>query len=81
MSSIFYEIVSRKNLELKLVVTGAHLSSKFGMTIKEIEKDGFQIVKKIKSYQSNDTLASRVTGMGLQLQKISETIKNYRLIL
>ena len=40
------EIEADKNLELQIIVTGMHLSSEFGLTYKEIEKD-FKIDKKI----------------------------------
>ena len=35
-------------LELQIVVTGMHLSPEFGLTYKEIEKDGFYINKKVE---------------------------------
>jgi len=41
--------------ELQFIVTGAHLSKKFGETYKEIEKDGFTINYKIDLHLSNDT--------------------------
>ncbi len=40
---ILSKISSSKNLELHLIVTGMHLSKKFGLTINEIKKDGFKI--------------------------------------
>ena len=48
------EIETDKNLELQLIVTGMHLSSEFGLTYKEIEKD-FKIDKKIDMHLSSDT--------------------------
>ena len=36
-------ISSSKNLDLFLIVTGMHLSKKYGLTINEIKKDGFKI--------------------------------------
>lgn len=40
---VLNEIVSSKNLELFLIVTGMHLSKKYGFTVNEIKKDGFKI--------------------------------------
>lgn len=37
-----------KEFDIKLVVTGTHLSEKYGFTYKEIEKDGFPIASKIE---------------------------------
>lgn len=42
-------------LELSLVVTGSHLSEKYGNTYRDIEKDGFAINKKIPIIQEDDT--------------------------
>ena len=42
-------------LELQLIVTGMHLSPEFGLTYKEIERDGFIIDKKIEMILSADT--------------------------
>ena len=41
------EIKKDQKLELQIIVTGMHLSHEFGLTYKEIEKDGFKINKKI----------------------------------
>ena len=34
-------------LELQIIATGMHLSPEYGLTYHEIEKDGFQINKKV----------------------------------
>ena len=43
MSSVFRAVSDHPQLELQLVVTGAHLSDAFGSTINEIQADGFTI--------------------------------------
>ncbi len=42
------EIQRDADLELQLIVTGMHLPPEFGLTYREIEKDGFKIDKKIE---------------------------------
>ena len=54
-------------LELQLVVTGMHLSPEFGLTYREIEKDGFKINYKIEMLLSSDTPAGLAKSMGLGL--------------
>lgn len=49
------EIKADKALELQVVVTGMHLSPEYGMTYKEIEKDGFKISHKIKISLNDDS--------------------------
>jgi len=55
------------NLELQVVATGMHLSPEFGLTYKEIIKDGFTINKKIEMLVSADTPSaiSKSTGLGI----------------
>ena len=58
------EVEKDKNLKLQLIVTGMHLSSKFGSTYKEIEKD-FKIDKKIDIHLSSDTSIGISRSMGI----------------
>ena len=60
-----------KNLKLQLIVTGMHLSSEFGLTYKEIEKD-FKIDKKIEMLLSSDTPIGISKSMGLAQISLSE---------
>ena len=46
---ILREIKKNKKMDYYLVVSGAHLDSDFGNTLKEIKKKGFVIHKKVKS--------------------------------
>lgn len=52
---------------LQILVTGMHLSPEFGLTYKEIEKDGFQIHEKVEMLLSSDTDAgiTKSTGLGM----------------
>lgn len=52
-------------LKLQLIVTGMHLSPEFGLTVKEIEKDGFPIAEKVEMLLSSDTEIAIATSMGL----------------
>ena len=60
-------IQKSKVLELQIVVTGMHLSPEFGLTYREIEKDGFKIDRKVEMLLSADTPSSisKSTGIGL----------------
>jgi UDP-N-acetylglucosamine 2-epimerase (non-hydrolysing)/GDP/UDP-N,N'-diacetylbacillosamine 2-epimerase (hydrolysing) len=52
-------------LELQLVVTGMHLSPEFGMTVKEIENDGFPITERVEMLLSSDTETVIAISMGI----------------
>ena len=58
------EIEQDKQLELQLIVTGMHLSSEFGLTYREVEKE-FKIDKKIEMLLSSDTPIGLSKSMGL----------------
>ena len=65
------EIQSDKDMQLQLIVTGMHLSSEFGLTYKEIEKN-FKIDKKIEMLLSSDTVLGISKSMGLAQISFSE---------
>ena len=52
-------------LTLQVIATGMHLSPEFGLTFREIEKDGFQIDRKVEMLTSSDTAAGIAKSMGL----------------
>ena len=60
-------ILKSKYMELQVIATGMHLSNEFGLTYKDIEKDGFTINQKIEILLSADTPSaiSKSTGIGL----------------
>jgi GDP/UDP-N,N'-diacetylbacillosamine 2-epimerase (hydrolysing) len=53
------------DLELRLIVTGTHLSPEFGFTVREIEKDGFPVADKVEMLLSSDSEAAIASSMGL----------------
>ena len=58
-------IKKSSKLELQVVATGMHLSPDFGLTFKEIEKDGFIINRKVETLVSSDNPIGVVKSMGL----------------
>ena len=53
------------DLTLQLLVSGMHLSSEFGETYKQIEKDGFNIDEKIEILLSSNSSVGTAKSMGL----------------
>ncbi len=52
-------------LELHLIVSGMHLSSEFGYTVKEVEADGFQITDRVAMLLSSDTPEGIAKSIGM----------------
>ncbi|WP_275943989.1 UDP-N-acetylglucosamine 2-epimerase [Aliarcobacter cryaerophilus] len=71
------EIEADKELQLQVIVTGMHLSSEFGLTYKEIEKE-FKINKKIEMLLSSDTSIGISKSMGLAQISFSEAYEELK---
>ena len=66
------------NFDLILIVTGMHLSQEFGLTIKEIEKDGYKITDKVEVLLSSDTSTSICKSIGLGLIGFADKFDLYK---
>jgi UDP-N-acetylglucosamine 2-epimerase (non-hydrolysing)/GDP/UDP-N,N'-diacetylbacillosamine 2-epimerase (hydrolysing) len=58
-------IADDPELELQLVVTGAHLAPEFGLTYRAIESDGFRIDRRIEIQLSSDTSVGMAKSVGI----------------
>ncbi len=54
-----------KAFDLRVLVTGMHLSPDFGLTYRQIEKDGFRIDKKVEMLLSSDTETGISKSIGI----------------
>jgi GDP/UDP-N,N'-diacetylbacillosamine 2-epimerase (hydrolysing) len=66
------------DLHLQVIATGMHLSPEFGLTYREIEKDGFAIDRKVEMLLSSDTPAGVTKSMGLGLIGFGEAIEQLK---
>ena len=57
---------------LQFVVTGMHLSPEFGLTYKQIEKDGYPILRKVETLLSSDSSVGVSKAVGLGVISFSE---------
>lgn len=62
---ILQRIQADPELKLLLFVCGAHLLPQYGMTVKEIEADGFPIAERVEMLLPSDTPAAVGESMGL----------------
>ena len=65
LSPLMKKILDDPDLELQIIVTGAHLSPEFGLTWKEIEGDGFPIHKRVEMLLSGDSPVAVTKSLGL----------------
>jgi len=72
------EIQEDGELQLQIIATGMHLSPEFGLTYRQIEKDGFKIDKKIEMLLSSDTPVGISKSMGLGMIGFAETYSDLK---
>ena len=79
---LFYPLAQRikddKDLDLQIIATGMHLSEKYGLTYKEIERDGFKIDKKEEILTEDDTEEGTAKFTALGIIKITEALKEIK---
>jgi len=68
-------VLDATDLELQIIATGMHLSPEFGLTYREIEKDGFHIDRKVEMLLSSDTPTGVTKSMGLGLIGLGEALQ------
>jgi GDP/UDP-N,N'-diacetylbacillosamine 2-epimerase (hydrolysing) len=61
-----------KNLNLELVITGSHISKKYGLTLEEIISDGFQNFHTVDMQLGDDTSKGITKSMGLGLIEFAD---------
>jgi len=76
--SVLRMIDDDPDLQLKLFVTGMHLSPEYGMTVGEIEKDGFDIAERVEMLISSDTATGVATSMGLGTIGFAQAFSRFR---
>lgn len=69
---LILKLLSDTFFDVKVVVTGTHLSQEFGMTVNEIINDRIPIDKKIEIVMSSDSNVAVSKSMGLALISFSE---------
>lgn len=72
------EIIKSKKLDLKLIVTGMHLSKKHGYTIREIKKDGFRIAAKIPIMPKGDSTYDMARTLGKGITDFSNVLRKLK---
>lgn len=78
LKNVIEKIDKSEQLELCLMVTGAHLVAEYGMTVNEIEQDGYEISEKIDMLLSSNTCTSISKSMGLAMILFAEAFERQK---
>lgn len=73
--SVLYRMFHQDDeIDFSLIVTGAHLSTKFGLTVRQIEEDGLIINHKIFSLIDSDEKIGRILSLSNQINNLAHAL-------
>lgn len=75
---ILDRIGRRRDLRLSLIVTGAHLERAFGLTHRDIQRDGFKIAARIRSLKPASTPLSIAQSIGIAVSGLAQAYERLR---
>jgi len=67
-----------KKFDLSIIVTGSHLEKKYGASIKNITKDGFKKLHKIRLFLSKDKVENITRSTALGILSFSKKLKQIK---
>jgi UDP-hydrolysing UDP-N-acetyl-D-glucosamine 2-epimerase len=73
-----HDLSRHPDVDLQLIVLGAHLSPEFGHTIREIERDGLAIAARIECLLSSDTDVGMAKTIGLATLSLADCLGQMR---
>ncbi len=78
LSPLYQLLNDCDQIELKLLVSGAHLSHSYGNTVDYIKKDNFDILLQIETLIDSDSNQSRIKSASILLQNSIDVIAQYK---
>lgn len=75
---VLRELAADPKAELQIAVTGMHLSPEFGLTFREIERDGFKIDYKVEMLLSSDSAVGITKSIGLGVIGFADAFDSLR---
>jgi UDP-hydrolysing UDP-N-acetyl-D-glucosamine 2-epimerase len=71
---VLHDLKATHDIELQLLVTGMHLAPEFGLTVRDIEADGFAISRRVEMLLSSDTPGGIAKSIGLGVIGMSDAL-------
>jgi UDP-N-acetylglucosamine 2-epimerase (non-hydrolysing)/GDP/UDP-N,N'-diacetylbacillosamine 2-epimerase (hydrolysing) len=78
LSSLYKILHDDKDIDFKLLVSGAHLSAENGYTKQYIEEDSFNVLLEIETLISADSLKSKLKTASIFLQNSIDIVAQYK---
>ena len=77
MSSLYKLLAKTSDVDLKLLVGGAHLSKTYGYSINLIKNDGIPILMSVESLIDGDSPSSRIKTASIMLQNVIDCVVSW----
>ena len=74
LSPIMRAVATNPDATLQMVATNMHLSPAHGMTVREIEADGFTVNRRVEMMLDADTPSATVKSMGVELIGMADAL-------
>lgn len=78
LKNVMCGLCESKETQLQLLISGTHLSPEYGMTINEIEADGFYSYETVEMLLSSDTPTGVCKSMGLAVSGYGESLSRMK---
>ncbi|PKP26311.1 MAG: UDP-N-acetylglucosamine 2-epimerase (hydrolyzing), partial [Bacteroidetes bacterium HGW-Bacteroidetes-22] len=74
MYSVYKKLDEAAEIQFKILITGPHLSEKYGYTARFVEDDGFEIADKLFNLLDTDSKLGRVSSIGAQIPLLAHSL-------
>lgn len=75
--SVMKAVDAHPDLELGVVVAGAHCSEMYGRSENLIRRDGFRVIERMETLLNSNTLGGRVKSAAIELQGLVQVVERY----
>ncbi len=75
---VMHDLRAQPDIELQVIATASHLSHEFGMTVDQIERDGFEVTRRVEMLLSSDTAGGISKSMALGLIGLSDALEQLK---
>lgn len=78
MKPVMEALAANENIELQIIATNMHLSEDYGTTVKEIEKDGFEVTVKLPSLEKGGNSRATVISMANEERGLADAFESLK---
>ena len=72
------DLAAHPEVDLNLLAMGPHLSPEFGLTVREIEADGFAVASRVECLLSSDTDVGMAKTIGVAILGLADALDGLR---